>query len=39
MQQTVIGDEYFPGMDVQTDEQILEVYVITFAIGREKLIS
>lgn len=27
MQQTVIGDEYFPGTAVQTDEQILEVYL------------
>lgn len=25
MQQIVIGDEYFPGIDVQTDEDILEV--------------
>jgi hypothetical protein len=25
MQQTVIGDEYYPGMQVQTDAQIFEV--------------
>ena len=25
MQQVVIGEEYFPGPDVQTDEEILDV--------------
>lgn len=27
MQKTVIGEEYFPGPTVQSDEQILEVYL------------